>query len=282
VLLITEFNLLKKFYIVAFHQSGIIGHSDRKGEFDGEVDSYLNGWRIDYYANGVIKNKYYFKNGKIDGVAYTYYPDKKIEDQTTYKEGKFDGSKTRYFENGKVENKSFRKNDKVEGAEHGYYEDGILKYSRYWVNNNPYGDLYYYYDRLNEKVKFYHAYDVLGNKFYLNRYDASRSEGYVFSNNIYSKENDSSIVLKDNNKYRFINDLFITVANPPHATTEIRVVINGKLCKNLMLVDNNNTVKISNAFLSKGIYNIVIDGVFLDSLKRITNSLTDKTTIIKD
>ncbi len=298
-LVIYNFTFLKKTYIVIFHKSGVIAHFNSNGKLDGEVDTYVNGkitqkanlknglfdgWTADYYPNGVIKDMSYFKNNKIEGVEFNYYNSGKIKSKESFVDGKYEGPKIAYYQNGQIEQRSFRKNDKVNGTEYAYYEDGNLKYTRNWVDDKPYGDFYYYYDTIGKKVKFYHAYDVLGDKFYLDRYDKSRSEGFVFSSNIYSKDKDSVIVLANNGKYKSIRDLFIDLANPPYISTAIKLTINDKLCKDLNFINNNNnnTVKITNAFLNKGIYKLVIDGRFVDKSNMITNGTTLKITVIKE
>jgi len=284
---------LKRNYYILFHRSGIIEHQNSNGKLDGEVDFYINGkitrkvafknglldgWTINYYANGEIQKKSYYKDNKKDSIEFTYYSNGKIKSKESFKNGKYDGVRLKYYQNGRIENKSFRKDNNVTGVEYEYYEDGNLKYTRNWIDNHPYGDAYYYEDNVNKKVLFYHAYDILGIKFYLNRYDESRSDGYVFSSHIYSKDKDSVIVLKDNDGYISISDLYMTVANPESTSTQIQMFINNKLYKDLDFIDNN-TIKATNVFLKKGIYDIVIKGRFVDKPDIVT---TLKIKIIRE
>lgn len=298
IILILTFNFtsLKKIYFITFHKSGVITHFNEHPNLDEQVITYLNGrisqtanlkhglldgWMINYYPNGMVQDKSYYKNNKIDSIKYSYYGNGKIKSQEGFKNGKYDGPRIKYYQNGQTENKSFRKNNKVDGKEYEYYENGNLKYTRNWINNRPYGDNYYYYDDKNAKVEFYHAYDILGAKFYIDRYDELKTEGFVFSSNIYSKDRDSIIILKDGNKYKSIGDLYVTVANPPNILTEIEIVINHKHFKKMDFIDYN-TVKISNAFLNKGVYNVVVDGRFVDKSNMIIASTTLEITIIKE
>lgn len=304
VLLLVLYSLvdLKKVYMVTFRQSGMVGHFNSNGKIDGEVDVYLNGkvvqktnvkngllngWKVDYYPSGNIKTKSFYEKGKLYGIEFIYYDSGKIKSKESFRDGKREGPKITYYKNGQIEQNLFRKNDKDEGTEHAYYENGKLMYKRNWVNNKLYGDQYFYHE--NGKVKIYHAYDILGEKFYLSHYDESeklyQSDGYEFSRNIYSKNisNDSSIVLKDNEKYNGIQDLYITLAYPPHACAQaFTVVINNKHFKNLVLIDNN-TAKIVNAFPKKGEYHIVLDGAFLDNSNKVIgdSDLIGKITIIR-
>ncbi|HEY9002288.1 MAG TPA: hypothetical protein VIM89_13105 [Mucilaginibacter sp.] len=230
ILMLTAFTSIKKLYIITFHRSGTIWHFNNKGQLNGEVDTYIN---------GEIKSREFFKDGKRDGPNIMYYP------------------------SGRIELKSFRKNDKVEGMEYEYYEDGSLRLLRNWVNDRPYGDFFYYYP--NKKLEIYHTYDILGDKFYLCRYDQSgkvlRRDGYVFSSRTYTKYNDSAVAIMTGKAYKSIKDLYITVANPPQITPEIKVMINNKLCQDLIFPDRN-TVLIRNAFSEKGLYTISVEGVF--------------------
>jgi antitoxin component YwqK of YwqJK toxin-antitoxin module len=265
VLMLIDFNSIKKLYIITFHKSGMIGRFNPNSKLDGEVDTYVD---------GMIFQKGNFKNGLLDGWKFNYYKDGKIKSKESFKDGKRHGPKIMYFQSGQIEQTSFRKNNKVEGMEYEYYEDGNLKCQRNWVNNKPYGDFYYYYP--NKEVEIYHTYDILGDKFYLCKYDqsgkVSGSEGYVFSSRTYTIDNDSVEVLRDRNAYKSIKDLYVTVANPPQNTSELKVIINNKLCQDLISLDQN-TVLIKNAFNQKGLYNIAIEGVFVGKF-----GFTDHTT----
>jgi hypothetical protein len=249
VLGVTDFNSIKKLYIITFHKGGMISHFNTKGRLDGEVDTYIN---------GKIKSKEFFRDGKRDG-PYTMY-----------------------YQSGRIELKSFRKNNKVEGLGYEYYEDGNLRCRRNWINDKPYGDFYYYYP--NKKVEVYHTYDIMGDKFYLCRYSqlgkVLRDDGYVFSNHTYTIDHDSVEVLKDSTVYKSIRDLYITVANPPQITPEIRVMINNKQCQDLIFPDRN-TVMIRNAFSKKGLYTISIEGVF-SRKSEFTDHTTGILRIIKE
>jgi antitoxin component YwqK of YwqJK toxin-antitoxin module len=288
-ILFTNFDYFKKQYLVTFHKSGTISHFNGSGKLNGEVDTYLNGnisrkanfknglfdgWTANYYPNGVIMNKYFYRNNIIDSIAFDYYNKGKIKSKESFKNGKFEGPKITYYPNGQIEQRLFRKNNKDEGMENSYYEGGHLKYTRNWVNDNPYGDFYYYYE--NKTAKIYHSYDILGDKFYLCEYDQSgkvlKSDGYVFSPHTYTVDEDSTKVLLNGNTYKSIKDLYITVANPPQYTPEILIIINKKKCQDLIF-PNHNTVLVKNAFIDKGVYNITIDGIFVGK-----SGTTDRTT----
>lgn len=294
---LTKFDFIKKLYIAIFHKTATIGHFNRRNKLDGEVDTYVNGklvrkanlkdglfdgWITDYYPNQAIKTKSFYKNNNITGDEINYYNDGKIKSTEGFKDGKVEGYKITYYRSGKIKQKSSRKNGKVEGTEYTYYEDGNLQYTRRWLNDKPYGELQFYYK--NKTLGVYHTYDILGDKFYLCRYDqsgkVSRSDGYVFSSRTYSKCKDSIIVLEVNKVYTSIKDFYVTVANPPQSITEIKIVINNKLREDLSFPDHN-TVLIKNAFDHNGVYTIKIDGVFMEN-SRITNDTKGELRIIKE
>lgn len=293
-------NIRKKVYFKLFHKSGVIAHYNKNGRLEGEYYEYDNGclisegnfrnglydgWITHYYTSGRIKSRSFYKSNKIDSIAFEFYPNGKIQNKKSYVNGKCDGIGISYYQDGRVEHTWYAKNNKSEGQDKSYYKNGNLECERRWVNNLQYGDLYYYYE--NKKLKVYHTYDIKGEKFYISRYDQAgrvlKDTGYIFSDNIYSKNvnNDSIVVLTNSHKFSLIKDLYITVAKPPDIHTEIRIVVNGKLLSDLIFVDNN-TVKISNVFQNKGTYHISIDGVFVDKSNLVNNSLGYKLTVMKE
>jgi len=276
---IIDFNASKKLFIITFGKSGTVGHTNDNGRFDGEAESYINGQLIKkatfknglldglttcYYSNGAIKSKTFFKKDNVDGIETTFYIDGKIKSKESFKNGAREGPKILYYRNGQIEQESFRKNNRVSGPERVYYENGNLKYKRTWVNNKLYGDFYYYNNK--KDIEIYNAYDVLGDKFYLCRYNSSgmisKSDGNVFSSRTYSITNDSIVVLETRHAYKSIRDLYITVANPPQSTTEVQVTVNGSVYKNLIFRDPN-TVMLKDVFNHIGFYSITVEGIFV-------------------
>ena len=301
IFVLLNFNIIKKIYFKTFHKDGIICNFNVNGNFEGEFDIYsrgkiaqkcyykdglLEGWKIVYYENGDVKTKSFYKKNKIDGVEFNYYDNKKIKSEESFNNGKYEGQKITYYRNGQIEQRSFRKKNKVEGLEYAYYENGTEKYKRNWIHSKLYGDQYFYYE--DHKVKIYHAYDLLGRKFYLSIYNKFgqlvRSEGNAFSDDIYSinTERDSSLLLKNSNTYYGIRDMYFTIANPPHTSTAIKVIINKKIFKDVSFLDNNNTVRINNAFPKNGIYKIILYGAFVDKSNLMTGNVAFKLTITKE
>ena len=274
IFMATEFTFIQKKYMIAFHRSGLVGTYYKNGKLNGEIELYengkitrkatfknglINGWAIYYYPNGLVKRKYFAKNDIKDGIEYSYFEDGKINIKRTYKDGKKEGSEIIYYRNGKVDRTLFYKNNNANGIEHAYYEDGNLKYTRNWLNSKPYGDFYYYFK--NKIISLYQTYDILGNRFYLIRYDSfgnvTKRLGYMFSAQTYTKVKDSIILLQTRHTYKSINDLYVTIAHPPEVTGKITILINNNDRADFILLDKN-TNYIKKAFDHKGTYHIEI------------------------
>ena len=64
----------------------------------------------EYYENGQIKTKAFFKNGELDGLYQEFYSNGKIQSRGFFKSGKLEGEFLIYFKNGKLMNKSIYNN----------------------------------------------------------------------------------------------------------------------------------------------------------------------------
>jgi len=292
-----EIAFIQKTFIVQFHKSGMVGDYFTISKLNGEFDTYLNGkislmtslkngeldgWQVYYFPDGLIKKKFFVKNNKKEGIEYSYYEDGKIEIKESFKNGQREGPKITYFRNGQVEQRLLHKKNKVEGKEYAYYEDGNLKYTRNWLNGKYYGDFFYYYK--DKSVEVYHAFDILGDKFFIRRYDSSgkvsKDIGGVFSDHTYTTIKDSVIVLKTGDTYKSIKDFYVTLAYPPIVGGKITILINKKDRDDLVMVDNN-TLVIKNAFDHIGTYHIAIDARLVEG-GYITARTTGNLTIIRE
>jgi len=267
-------NYIKRSYLIKFHKSGCIAHRYYKNGKEFE--------QIDTYLNGALIKKTNLKNKIYDGWTINYYSDGKIKSKESFKNGQTDGPRITFYPNGRIEFKSFRKKGKAEGIQYAYYKNGKLRGTRNWVDDHQYGDQYDYYE--NKKLKGYDAFDILGRRFYLYRPDSAtypaRSDGYMFSNVTYTKDNDSTLVLENKGIYKSIKDLYVTIANPPQYTTEIKITINRKICRDLIFPDSN-TVVVKNAFSNNGLYDIKINAVFMRN-SIVLDETTGELRIIKE
>lgn len=215
-------------YIKLFKKSALIEHFDNNGQKDGEVLGYTDG---------------------------------NLEISTFYVNGYRDGLTEQYYKNGKIENVFYFKHGKREGTELKYYENGQLEYSEVWKNNKYYGSAYHY--STDGKLTDYVEMGIDYLLFYM-KYDKSGLStiyfGHSFSKELFSYDTktDSTEVLRNNQTYQNINDLNITVATPPNLIPKINLSINNKPITNLKIVEN--TIKVKNAFASKGVYYIKVLG----------------------
>jgi hypothetical protein len=220
--------------------------------------------------------------GQIDGEAL-YYKDGLLVQQGNFINGSKEGWMIRYNKRGRIEGKVYYQNDKENGSEYVYYESGKLKYLAHWKNGIRFGSLLYYYE--NGKPELYHAYDIAGDKFNILRYDLlgniSEHKGFAVSNKIYSvnRAKDSVVVLKTNNTYHNIKDLFLNVATPPNVNILAVVIINNIQQNNLAIKDN--TVLIPSVFDRNGTYQIMIHEQILDKNNKPLESRSFEITVKK-
>jgi len=297
VILFYGFDRMRRCYAVVFHKSGMIADYNGKGQINGEAYTYregqlirksvfknglFDGWTIEYYPSGAVKDSAFYSNNQVDGTELGFYESGKIKNRILYKSGQQQGESIRYYENGKVENRSLYKNSRLDGKEMEYYPNGNLKYSRFWRNNKPVGDFYDYYE--NKHVKGYHTFDITGQKFYLVRYGQNGSvlkrDGYAFSNNLYYIDSDSVIILKDNGKYKSIKDLYLTVSIPPDQTTSFKLTVNGRIIKDFNI--DGNAVQFPNVFSNAGDFDITAEGILVDQSTHAVTSETLKLRVIKE
>jgi len=238
-----NFNYIQIACIRIFKITTLVEKKNRQNRLEGESV---------FYENGKVSIKGGFKNGLREGVLIHYYP------------------------NDSIKTKVFYVNDKAEGEVTGYLENGRLRYKGFYKNGKKYGDEYFYYP--NKCIEAFHTYDILGNKFNIIRYDKKNNLvkvlGYAFSKNLYSiKANKSIAILKDNNNYDDVDNLYVTVSTPSNLNLAFFVKINDKPMNDFVIRDN--TLEIPHAFSAKGIYNLSIGGRISDSTKVLEQNVLD-------
>lgn len=105
--------------------------------------------------------------------------------------------------------------------------------------------------------------------------------GHCFSGNLFSNATKtySVIQLTDQQSYRNINNLNVTVATPPDLSTRIDFIINKKNISNLQIKDN--TISVKGIFMEKGMYNIKIIGKLINEYKVVLKADTLEISIRK-
>ncbi|MEE1943829.1 hypothetical protein VRU48_01840 [Pedobacter sp. KR3-3] len=220
------------YYYRLLNKSGEIYKINSKGNFEGKSRIYKDGRKI---FDG------YFNNGKLEGLAHTYYDNGNIKSKTFYKNGIIEGFEYKYYQNGKVSFKGLWKNGIWYGSQLYFSETGKL--NEYWVRDfrsMPNDFFYIFYN--NGKIR-----KILGT---------------VVSGNLAIYNKDIPIVLQNRHAYKDIEDLYVTVACPPHLKTSVRVQVNNKTYDIDSLT--TNTLKASKAFEKPGKYLIKVFGILKD------------------
>lgn len=246
-------NEIHKTYIQLFHKSAIIAHYNRKGELDGEYIAYIN---------GRVYGKSYFKDGLREGWCIWY-------DDETWKK----------------KNEVFYKRGKADGIENVYYKNGNLNYTTHWKNGRYCKSEYHYLD--NGTLNTYNAFDEsknVDNDYCYIAYDGEGNFhqilGDVFSPFIYSMCKDSIVALNDKTKFKYANDLYVSVATPPQLIPIVDIFIN-KANFNRIIIKENAMI-VPNIFKNVGSYQITIYGKLLDKNGRIIKADTLKSTVIRE
>jgi len=108
-----------------------------------------HGLFIDYYMNGRVQKKCYYKNGIYDGAFITFYENGELSLETEYNNGKLNGYYKAYFENGKLKFKTHYKNGVKSGEWKEFHENGELKFQTKYNNGVQQGETKSYYNNGN-------------------------------------------------------------------------------------------------------------------------------------
>lgn len=110
-----KYDTVKIMYFKVFKKDGQIFHSNKEGKFEGQalvyskghlmsIGNFKNGLRegfvTQYFSNGIIKNKTFYKDDKIEGMEYEYYDNGKVNYKANWKNNKYYGSEWHWLNNG--------------------------------------------------------------------------------------------------------------------------------------------------------------------------------------
>jgi len=87
----------------------------------------FTGASIEYYENGQLSEKGYFKDGKPHGLAEVYHENGQLMGKVNYKDGEQHGLFESYHENGQLEAKVNFKDGEQHGLFESYHENGQLE-----------------------------------------------------------------------------------------------------------------------------------------------------------
>lgn len=123
------------------------------------------------FRNGTVKERYFVKDGKENGVHQYYYSNGQLAEESTYRMGVRDGNYVSYHSNGAKEDEFKVVNGSISGLRTRYYPNGQIS-SKYNYVNGKYDGEYvtYYYDGKVEKKGTYKNGNEVGKfeKFYSN------------------------------------------------------------------------------------------------------------------
>jgi antitoxin component YwqK of YwqJK toxin-antitoxin module len=150
---------------------------------------------IDYYYNGNKQGEGYFEGGTLNGkrVMYTYEAVIKLE--RSYKNGIPDGTEKEYYPNGALKQMGDFKNGKEEGIWEKYFPNGQVKQHVIMMDGKPVGDALDYYSngrvRLKSQIKDGKVVSDPGmeklSRLYDKGADAVKEEDYKTAIKFYSK-----------------------------------------------------------------------------------------------
>ncbi|MCL7752249.1 tetratricopeptide repeat protein [Polaribacter sp. Z022] len=132
----------------------------KDGKIDGEV--------LEFYANGNVYEKTYYKDGNKEGLQTSYHYNNKISTEINYANNELNGSYKSYYSNGNLHEIGQSLEGFYDGVWKTYYSNGIIK-----------SDFTYKKGNLNGLYKFY---DTDGKLFYEYIYRKGEIIAYTFYN----------------------------------------------------------------------------------------------------
>ena len=98
---------MKKYFLFLFLNFVLIGCATTMEE------SATNNVWVSYFPNGVIKNAYSYKNGKLDGISRDYYETGVLKSATEYKDNEISGRRSTFYPEGSLWAQEVYENGKV-------------------------------------------------------------------------------------------------------------------------------------------------------------------------
>lgn len=86
-----------------------------------------DGWLREYYSDGTLKHKAFYRNGKLTGTEYHYHPNGKVSFVQTIVNGKIEGWVKSFYESGRLKGIVHYRQNVQEGLLKEFYESGKIK-----------------------------------------------------------------------------------------------------------------------------------------------------------
>ncbi len=144
----------QKWILFGKHKPGTCYDVKQKAEEGNYKDNRkINIW-LEYYCNGVVKNKLTFNNGRPDGYAQMFHENGKISEEGTWKNNRWVGAYKLYYENGIVQHEFvFNTMGKRDGPQKYFYENGQLAIEGDFDNGKESGLIKEYYENGDIKAE---------------------------------------------------------------------------------------------------------------------------------
>lgn len=104
-----------------------------------------NGEWKKWYTNGNIAQRQHYKDGKLDGNAFTWYYEGEVASEGSYRDNKLEGTYKEYYRNGDTKCETFYVKGKKDGLWRKWYESGQLKIEGSYGKGTKIG-VWRYYD----------------------------------------------------------------------------------------------------------------------------------------
>ena len=134
-------NLMRKKHI-EYYQDGVILKSICLVDSDGKKQGPF----IDYYPNGNVSKKGFYRDGKLSGYCQELYQNGQISALSFYKNGYPEGIQKVYYDNGTLWKEYICENGVKSGSYREYYRSGRLMIDCSFHNDLKNGQYYGYYD----------------------------------------------------------------------------------------------------------------------------------------
>ena len=153
---------------------------------NGKDSIILNGIVNNYYKNGILSKKQFYKNNVKLGLEIEFYESGKIKLQRNYVNGVINGEEIEYYDSGQIKYIRNYKEGIIHGKESGYYSNGELKYRKNYINSIPEGT----------ETRYYGSGEKLLEKTYIISLDQWIETGYYINGVVSYKKNYIDLISK--------------------------------------------------------------------------------------
>jgi antitoxin component YwqK of YwqJK toxin-antitoxin module len=104
-----------------------------------DVNPFTGTCKVVFDNTNLLKEKFHFKNGKLDGDAEAFYRDGKLRWKGKYKNGCSVGKWEYWDQNGKKTIEAYYLNDTLNGPYYSWYNNGLIREKGQFIQNSRTG-----------------------------------------------------------------------------------------------------------------------------------------------